>query len=185
MDNKIKIGDYVYFKSLEKDSIFTKSGMVLNINNDRVSILEKGCYSSRIEIVSINNIRPISDKENIIDEIKNFYNEKIKKQEYQLKSIKRSDYKEEIKSKYTLLQKEILNTCRNMLETTDDYEFEQKLKAICQKKKQLFSIECESMNDARKFNGEVKYNIKELIEKRENCIKNLDSSIDYLKGKIS
>lgn len=185
MENKIKIGDYVYFKCLEKDNIFTKSGIVLNINNDKVSILEKGYYSSSIETVSINNVRAISDKENIIDEIKNFYNEKIKKQETQLKSIKRSDYQEEIKSKYTLLQKEILNTCKNILDTTDDYEFEQKLKAICQKKKQLFSIECEGMNDARKFNGEVKYNIRELIKKRENCIRELDCSIDYLKEKIN
>lgn len=185
MENKIKVGDYVYFKSLDKDNIFTKSGVVLNINNDRVSILEKGYYSCSIETVSINNVRSTSDKENIIDEINNFYNKEIEKQESQLKSIKRSDYQKEIKSKYSLLQKEILNTCRNMLEITDDYEFEQKLKAICQKKKQLFSIECEGMNEARKFNGEVKYNIRELTKKKECCIKNLDSSIDYIKGKIN
>lgn len=185
MDNKIKIGDYVYFKNLDKDNIFTNSGMILNIHNEKVSILNTGYCRTYIETVNINNIRPISDKEQIVDEINNYYNEEIKKQEFQLKSVKRSDYQGEIKSKYLLLKQEILNTCRNMLETTDDYEFEQKLKAICQKKKQLFSIECEGMNQARKFNGEVKYNIRELIKKRESYIKDLDSSIDYLKGKIN
>lgn len=185
MKNEIKIGDYVYFKYSDEDSIFSRSGMIIKIHNENVSILESKHYNTVIEKVNINAIRPISNREQVVDEINRFYDEKIKELETQLKSVKRSDYQEEIKSKYLLLKEEIMNTCNNILKTTDDYEFEEKLKAICQKKKQLFSIECEGMNNARKSNGEVKYNINQLINKRENIIKNLDCSIEYLKSRIN
>lgn len=66
----------------------------------------------------------------------------------------------------------------------NDYDFENKIKAICHKKKQLFSIKCDEMNKARKFNGEIKYNIREIRNKRDSILRNLDYSINQIKKVI-
>lgn len=178
--NKVKIGDFVYYKCLNKEGLIAKSGIVINVNENNVSILVVETYNKCIKNIDMENIFSLGEKEDLIIDIKNFYNDMIKKQESLIKSVKRSDYKEEIKNEYLLLKEEILNTCANMSKDIDDYEFENKLKAICQKKKQLFSIKYEEMNEARKFNGEIKYRVKELKNELDYNLKNLDYSITIL-----
>ena len=185
--NNFKVGDFVYFSLSNEDSIklFECSGVLFNISDDKYSILKSSSGSNYIYNVSISNIRPLSDRENIINEINTYYDNKVEKYQLQIKSVKRDFYNDEIVSKYNTLKEEILNTAKNMIiNTNDDEEFENKLKAICQKKKQLFAIECEGMNDARKHNGEIKYNIKITNKQRDDKLKYLDNSINELKRKI-
>ena len=76
------------------------------------------------------------------------------------------------------LKQEIINTAQNMIEAKDDSEFENKLKAICQKKKQLFEIECDVAQDNRKYNGMIKYKIKD-VEKQRKSANDFNLSLDY------
>ena len=180
--NDFKIGDFVYFSLSDKDTekLFTYSGVIINLSLDRATILERS-YNNFTYNIDIDNIRPISDKEDIINEIKEFYNKQIADYESKIKSVKRGNYKDEIVKEYCTLKQEIINTAKHMIEAKDDEDFENKLKAICARKKEIFAIECEEIVYARKDNGAIKYKIKELEKSRNNSIENLDKSIDNIK----
>ena len=180
--NNFKIGDFVYFSLSDKDAerLFTYSGLIVNISPNRFAILERS-HSGIIYNISIDNVRPISDKEDILSEIKKFYNTQIVDYEAKIKSVKRGDYKDEIVETYCNLKQEIINTAKHMIDSKDDEDFENKLKAICARKKEIFAIECDGIVDARKQNGAIKYHIKELEKNRDNSIANLDKSIDNIK----
>ena len=181
MDN-FKIGDFVYFSLDNKntDKLYKCSGIIINVSDNVASILDRA-YNSTIYNIDFNNIRPVSDRENIIDEIYEFYNKQIINHESKIKSVKRGDYEDEIVEKYCNLKQEIINTAKHMIEAKDDEDFENKLKAICARKKEIFAIECEEIVYARKDNGAIKYKIKELEKSRDNSIANLDKSIDNIK----
>lgn len=185
--DKFKVGDFVYFSTSNSDDVklFTDSGMIININNKIISILCSRYGASVIYNLSKERVNPISNKEEIIKDINTYYDEKINNLQNQIKSMKRGDYEAEIVNKYNQLRQEIISTAKNMINTRDDEDFENKLKAICLKKKQLFEIECESLQDARKYNGNIKYQIKELEKTRNNALQSLDRSIDELKKKLS
>ena len=180
--NDFKTGDFVYFSLSNEDTekLFTYSGAIVNISNERVSILD-GRYSNSMYNVPIDNIRPLSDKESIVNEINKHYNTKIADYEAKIKSVKRGDYKDELVNKYCNLRQEIINTAKHMIDSKDDEDFENKLKAICEKKRQLFAIECAEIVNARKQNGVTKYSIRGLEKDRNNSIENLDKSIDNIK----
>ena len=181
MDN-FKTGDFIYFSLSDKDAekLFTYSGVIINLSPDRVSILN-GSYTNSIYNVPLDNIRPLSDKGKIVNEINKHYNIQIADYEAKIKSVKRGDYKDEIVEKYCDLKQEIINTAKHMIDSKDDEDFENKLKAICERKKEIFAIECDGIVHARKDNGAIKYKIKELIKNRDNSIANLDKSIDNIK----
>ena len=180
--NELKTGDFVYFSLSNKDAekLFTYVGAIINISKNRVSVLNS-FYTNSIYNVPIDNVRPLSDKENIVNEINEHYNNQIADYESKIKSVKRDYYKDEIVEKYCHLKQEIFNTAKHMIDSKDDEDFENKLKAICEKKKQLVVIECDEMVNARKANGAIKYKIKELKNSRNYSIENLDKSIESLK----
>jgi len=175
-----KCGEIVYFATEGEVIIFNNVGVIIKINDDSCKILKYGSLYSSIYEVKNTHIRPISDKDLIIKEIKQHYQDKIDDLKSKIKSIKRSDYNNEMVSKYMKLKYEIKNTAKHMLESEDDIGFENRLKAICEKKKQMFSIKCEGMNDARKFNGEIKYQIKDLQNEEVVLLKNLDKTLNTL-----
>ena len=109
----------------------------------------------------------------------------IKEYESKIKSVKRDFYKDEIVNSYKTLQQEIISTAKHMIEFKDDTDFENKLKVICEKKKQIFAIECNGVDEARKQNGLIKYKIRELESSRISDIKNLGKSIDNLKEALN
>lgn len=188
--NDYKIGDIVLFSlngNDEKVKLYKEVGLIIAINNENICVFQLKRYGgATMHKIDINKIRHICEKESVVQEIKEYYNSKIKNNENMIKSIKRSDYKDEIINKYYDLKTQIINTAKNMCElnSDDDTSFENKLKAICQKKKELFSIKCEGLNDARKYNGEIKYNIRELVKERDRTIEYLEEDINKLKEKL-
>lgn len=55
----------------------------------------------------------------------------------------------------------------------DDCDFENKLKAIADMKREIFSIELECASDIRKENGRIKWKIREEKSNRDNLLKNI------------
>ena len=111
----------------------------------------------------------IQDVDKAIKCANNSLDSQIEELRSQLKLVKRSDYTQEIKDKYYALKQQITTTATNMIKAEDEVEFEDKLKAICELKKQMYSIECEGVVEARKFNGNILYKIKQ-IEKNKKMI---------------
>jgi len=70
------------------------------------------------------------------------------------------DYPDYIKDKYYEIKDKICATAQHMIESDTEVEFENKLKAMCQMKKEMFSIENEDAKNARKRNGEINYQIR-------------------------
>jgi hypothetical protein len=186
MKNKnYKTGDVVLFSLAGENEVklYNEVGVVIKINEQYISIFK---LHNSIRKVNIDNIRPFSDLDKCIKEIEDNYNDSISKYEAKIKSVKNSDYQKEYIDKYYNIKNQIINTAKNMIEIDEnnDDDFENKLKAICQKKKDLFSITCDGIDEARKHNGEMKYYIKDLTNKRDRMIEDLKRNIEKLKSEL-
>ena len=71
------------------------------------------------------------------------------------------------------MKKQIIATAKNMINYKDDCDFENKLKAIADMKREIFSIELECASDIRKENGRIKWKIREEKSNRDNLLKNI------------
>lgn len=167
--NKFQVGDVVCFKYYSDYDI----GYILKCANGNYLIFaDKWCRPQKF-IVKEELILP-ADKQLILKTINDEYDNKISDLNSQLQSIKRFDYQDEILEKYSNIKNQIINTCQNLIDDSDDViDFENKLKAICDKKKSLFSIKCDSVIKAKKHNGAIKWNIKELEQDRDRQINNI------------
>lgn len=174
-----KQGNIVYF-TIDQDIRNVSVGMIIDQSDKEYMIFECGYVSNSVTKISKEVVRPLSDKDNILKEINEYYDIQINELNAKIKSVNRIDYPSEISDKYILLKNEIKNTAKNMFEAEDDFDFENRLKAICQKKKQLFSIECEGISSARKHNGAIKYEIKELEKDKRRIIYNLNEKTERL-----
>ena len=167
------IGDPVYFSTSGFDF---KSGVIIGKANDNYLILSNSIIT-RVDVS--NNIYSIDDKETVIGLIR--YEEKVKLSRLKdnLKSVKRSFYQDELREKYADIRTQIINTAIHMKEDLDDTDFENRLKAICSKKKDLFSIKCEKANEARKHNGEVKYKMNKVRQDTQYVLNRLDDGLNW------
>lgn len=64
---------------------------------------------------------------------------------------------------------------KRLSESTDDVDFENRLKAISDMKKNIFSIELECVSQIRKANGKIKYEIRELEMFKENTLSKISN----------
>lgn len=170
-----KLGDLVYFNKSKSGYDFS-TGILLSEKNDNFLVLDYGKFYSK-NIYWVKDIYNLNDRVEVVDTIKHYYENQIEIMKTQLKPISRSFYEEELNNEYKDIREQIINTCLNMSHDLDDTEFENKLKAICIKKNNLFSRKCEEVNEARKHNGEVKYRIKELENALKYQLNTLDDGI--------
>lgn len=178
-----KLGDLVYFNK-SKDGCDFSVGILIHQKDDNFLVLDYGnnCFKSTYWT---KDIYGLDNRSVIVDIIKNHYSNQIKELKSQLKTISRSFYQEELNKEYKDIREQIINTCLNMSHDLDDAEFENKLKAICIKKTNLFSRKCEEVNEARKHNGEVKYRIKELENSLKRQLETLDNGIKNYKNTMN
>jgi len=140
--------------------------IIISKNNDLYDILNLDGLPCSIYNVDVKSLFYLYERfvaENLINAKLDLEIEELKNN---MKSVKRSDYAQEIKDKYYNLKNQINATAKHMIESENDTDFENKLKAICELKKQLYTIECDGLSDARKYNGNILYKIKEINKKR-------------------
>lgn len=179
---KIKNGDTVFFNMSNDELPVFRVGKIICKTMDDKSYNVLSFWNHGISVYQTSNIYPVKDKHIVLDMINNCYDKKINILQSQLKSVKRDDYKHSLANKYLLLKTEILNTFKNLVnaETSGDLEitkFENSLKAIANKKKQIFEIECDEVVEARKINGKIKYEINTLQKQKDDNFGNIDLSI--------
>jgi len=151
---------------LHNQSDMLRYSIIISRNNESYDILHLDGIPCSIYNVDVKNLFYLHERlvaENLIN-IK--LDSEIAELKNNMKSVKRSDYSQEIKDKYYNLKNQINATAKHMIESENDTDFENKLKAICELKKKLYTIECEGLSDARKFNGNILYKIKEIHKKR-------------------
>lgn len=170
--NVFESGDIVLFQTDEK-SFKNNIGMILkHKDNGNYAILS--VCNSAYKDVSPSWIISIDDVEKARNEIISHYDKKIIELQSQIRKATQEEKDAEKLKKYENLKKQILETAKNLVNYKDDDDFENKLKAIADMKRAIFSIELECISDIRKENGKIKWKIKELISTRDILLKNIN-----------
>lgn len=119
-------------------------------------------------------IQPTENTKYSIEEacgmINDYYDNKISKLKDKLKPVDYECYKQERDAEKN---HQIMKTAHNMVvdyQNGDIDEFINRLKVVCRLKKELYSERIPQITEARKFNGTIKYQIKELERKRDERI---------------
>lgn len=181
MRDIFRIGEIVIYTH-DKNKPHFYYGLILDFQDSNVKLLRIDRYSITKDVVDIKMIIKREKVQECIDFVNSYYDNQIKEKKLQLKSVRRSDYQDEVEDKYAMVKQEIFNTAKNMLNCDTDIQFENKLKAICEKKKSLFAIECDGVAVARKFNGMVLHDIKDLEKNRKSALYRLDDN--YIENKV-
>lgn len=160
--NKINVGDVVLFST--GGGLKTNIGMVLkHKDNDNYVLLTthhsayKDIQPEWIAILDEAELVRKEITEQYLAEINNLQN-KIRKVTCEEKELNRVE-------KYEKLKKEIKIVAKRLSESIDDIDFENRLKAITDMKKCIFSIELDCASDIRKANGKIKWGIRDLEQK--------------------
>ena len=111
-----------------------------------------------------------------VDDIRNQIIEKYEEEISELQSQIRKPTQEEKDAdkakKYEYLKQQIINTAKNLVNNYKDHDdFENKLKAIAEMKKDIFSIELECVSDIRKENGRIKWKIRDKIYEKDSLLR--------------
>lgn len=93
-------------------------------------------------------------------------------------SVRDSDYPEY----YENIRKQIIDICKKINEDTDDSSLDKYLQLLCRLKYKLFNEKNEHVVTARKHNGFIKFQIRELEQKMKDTIENLEKPILDDKG---
>lgn len=169
--NMFEPGDIVLFQTGE-NGFKNNIGMILKRKeNDNYAVLS--VYNSAYKDVKPSWIVSISDVETIRNEIISNYEEKIAELQSQIRKVTQEEKDAERLEKYESLKKQILGTAKNLINYKDDDDFENKLKAISDMKRAIFSIDLDCASDIRKSNGRIKWKIRQEISARDSLLRNI------------
>lgn len=175
--NVFESGDVVLLQTGE-NGFKNNIGMILKRQeNGNYAVLS--VYNSVYKEIKPSWIISISDVEAIRNEIISSYEEKIVELQSQIRKVTQEEKDAERLEKYESLKKQILGTAKNLINYKDDDDFENKLKAISDMKRAIFSIDLDCASDIRKANGRIKWKIREEISVRDSLLRNIsDENIE-------
>lgn len=178
-----KVGDKVIFswnntndKSNEYD-LLTHRGMVVSKNNDNTyNILYfNGCSTNISYNVPSFRIDDISMIDEEVEKINERYKYLIDEEKKKLKTVSQVEKDEQRKLVFNNTKQRIIRNCEWLTtKDIDEEDFINRVKEIANLKKQLFSpnkLPC--MDEIHKYNGTIKYNIRQLENERNKIIDRL------------
>lgn len=169
--NEFESGDIVLFQTGE-NGFKNNIGMILkHKENGNYAVLS--VHNNAYKDVVPSWIIPISDVEKVRTEIIANYDKKITELQSQIRKATQEEKDAERLEKYESLKKQILGTAKNLVNYKDDDDFENKLKAIADMKRAIFSIDLDCASDIRKANGRIKWKIREEISARDSLLRNI------------
>ena len=153
-------------------------GMILK-HKDNGNYAVLSIYNSAYKDVSPAWIISVSDVEKARTEIVLHYDKKISELQSQIRKATQEEKDAERLEKYESLKKQILATANNLVNYKDDDDFENKLKAIADMKREIFAINLDCASDIRKENGRIKWKIREEVSARDNLLRKIsDENIE-------
>lgn len=102
------------------------------------------------------------------------YEEEISELQSQIRKPTQEEKDADKAKQYEDLKQQIINTAKNLVNYKDSEDFENKLKAIAEMKKDIFSIELECVSDIRKENGRIKWKIRDKIYERDSLLRSIN-----------
>ena len=157
---------------IKKEEIMTvvrclelEKGIVIHRHSESQSMLTKRTLSDeKSELIGIEEAlaRLTARKEEKIDEL----NEKFK-------SLRASDYPEY----YERIRKQVVDICQSITPDMSDYDLDNRLKLLCRLKHKLYNEKNDEVLLARKYNGELKWKIRQIESVFEKIVKDLETPI--------
>lgn len=169
--SEFRPGDIVLFQT-NGDCFKSDIGMILKLkeNGNYVVLSENKCAYKNIEwswIADVNKAKYIRN------EIRNYYEYEIARLQDKIRKPTQEEKDAEKIEKYKKLKQQIIATAKNLITCKDDCDFENKLKAITDMKKEIFSIKLDCASDIRKENGKIKYEIREAEAIRDRLLRGI------------
>lgn len=182
------LGDKVVFdlhseKHEDTKGLLTYLGVLIHENKDN-SYHVMYFDDHRINIayyIDCRYILPIEDIEYEKARIIAKYESLIKEEKEKLKTVSQEEKDKQKVERYESIKQRIIRNCEWCINRDlDDEDFVNRVKEIANLKKQLFSPEkLPCMNEIHRYNGTVKYNIRELERERDRVLKRIsDEEID-------
>lgn len=177
------IGDKVIFTWLTSENksneagLLTRVGVVIKDNKDKTfNILYFDSGNLRVATgINRNYVKAIYEIDNEKAAIINTYNDLINKEKCKLKTVSQEEKDQEKVARFNNIKQRIVKNCEGLLHNDiDDEDFVNRVKEISNLKKQLFSPEkLQCISEIHRFNGAIKYNIRELERERDSLLKRL------------
>lgn len=179
----MKVGDKVIFTWLTSENksneagLLTRIGVIIKDNKDKTfNVLYFDSHNLKIAtVINRNYIKPITEIDNEKDAIFNTYNNLIEKEKCKLKTVLKEEKDKEKIERFNNIKQRIIRNCEWLLHNDiDDEDFVNRVKEISNLKKQLFSPEkLQCISEIHRYNGTIKYNIKELQRERDSILNRL------------
>ena len=169
-------GDVVLYST--GDGFRNNIGMILK-HKENGEYVVLSVYNSAYKNIKPAWILSIENVDDVRNEIASHYEYKIREKQAMLHKPTKDEKDRERVLKYGELKREIMVVAKRLSESTDDTDFENRLKAIADMKKRIFAIELDCVSEIRKDNGRVKYEIHQLIQQKESELNKIsDESIE-------
>ena len=182
------LGDKVIFdiysgKQPHTRGLLTWLGIIINDNKDN-SYHVMYFDDHRIAIAYNVNCRfiiPMEDNEYELSRIMVKYDSLIEEEKKKIKTVSQEEKDKEKVERYESIKQRIIRNCEWCIsKDLDDEDFVNRVKEIANLKKQLFSpgkLPC--MSEIHKYNGTIKYNIRELERERDKVLKRISDEEIY------
>lgn len=179
----MKIGDkiaYLHFPAYPSDLPNVGWGCIYGQNEEKIGVGRLN-YSNHV-VLKMSNFDfycPITLETS--DKVKDYFieivDEKIEVLKSKVRTLTSEEKDELVKNKFNEIQKRINATADTMLNPTDESQWINCLKEICQLKKQLFSIKIKDLDNVHKENGSIRWKIRQFEDFRK-IVENFDFNIN-------
>ena len=165
-------GDVVLFQK-DEEGFKNQIGIILKCKENgnyclyTLSPMNTAVYAD-IKPAWISSLDKVND---IRNQIIAKYEEGISELQRQIRKPTQEEKDRDKAEQYEDLKRQIINTAKNLINYKDPEDFENKLKAIAEMKRAIFSIELECVHDIRIENGRVKWKIRDKISERDRLLK--------------
>ena len=176
------LGDKVVFdlhsgKHEDTKGLLTYLGVLIHDNKDNsYHVMYFDDYRLNIAYdIDCRYILSIEDVEYERTRIITKYESLIKEEKAKLKTVSQEEKDKQKVERYESIKQRIIRNCEWCINRDlDDEDFVNRVKEISNLKKQLFSPEkLPCMNEIHRYNGTIKYNIRELDRERDKVLKRI------------
>lgn len=188
------LGDKVVFdihngKHEDTRGVLTYLGVLIHDNKDNsYHVMYFDDYRVCIAYnIDCRYIIPIEDVEYERTRIITKYESLVKKEKAKLKTVSQEEKDKQKAERYENIKQRIIRNCEWCINRDlDDVDFVNRVKEIANLKKQLFSPErLPCMNEIHRYNGTVKFNIRELERERDKALERIsDEEIEQRLSKF-
>ena len=168
-------GDVVLFQK-DEESFKNQIGIILKCKENgnyclyTLSPMNTAVYAD-VKLEWISSLDKVDD---IRNQIIAKYEKEISELQSQIRKPTQEEKDADKSEQYEDLKQQIINTAKSLVNYKDPEDFEKKLKAIAEMKRNIFSIELECVHDIRKENGRVKRKIRDKISERDRLLKTIN-----------